>query len=426
MKEKIKNFNIAKSNIGIIAALIIVVAIIISVIVTIIRDVNDETDDQTKSYITQAVSDMKTEVNNAIAKKMTVLTTIGSMASSDYSDASSLYEFYTTNEDMLSYMASCAEVSDFISISAVLYDDEITPNGAKRLVYDSENDEIYLYAPIDSGDKNYYITIVGVLSKEVFSEIVSVTTFGQSDNTYVCDASGIVLGGRQTTVENITDLFSSESFIKTFTGTIKSKKSGYLKYYGSHKMYVCFAKLSCGKFYVVTLVSASNIEESVSGITENTQKLMLTVLIAITLMFVYIVYFNYRYLLYKKIVRERLNIYANQSHSLSFDYKAAHNKADYSDNVLDFLGYYPKRELVDKNGNIDVLSKESGEVVKNLLNEPFNEDEPYKSCDINLIDVFGNEVAGYLRFSVIKKNKKVVRVVGTIKIIKQFVKDSRE
>lgn len=394
---------IKKINIAFIV-IFIVGALSVFSYLSVLTDVSRNLSKQTDEHLRELSEELGDHINSRVDERFSILTTysyylegIGDMEPQHKDD----------------FAEKCAKGENMHSLSVVPYNEEVTPNGIRTIndEYDENNERVIaFYLPVD----NKY-TIKGTWSEEDFRKYVSVEVYGKSGDSILVKRDGTIISDKNG-ADTLEAIFGSEKkYAQRIVSSIQSRNSGNIVYNSKrNKRYICYSNIGYNNWYVVAIVSSTVVESNYKNVSKNGILLTGVLFAVFCVMTAYILYFNYRYGLYRKIVDERREIYAKQTGCVLFDYKVRSRYFAMSGDIEGILGYMPAASYNLEEEKIPFVEKAYMEELETRIYDMLKDDDKIVKLDMDVLDKNENKVPVHIEMTAIKrKNGRIVRIVGS-------------
>ena len=182
---------------------------------------------------------------------------------------------------------------------------------------------------------DYYVPIYvngkvdGVLmtfsTLEQFTSYMDISDLGQYGNVFIVKQDGTLLsrGYGLDEVDNIKMILGNDKSATKLINSMQSRKSGYISFNsGASKRYLCYAKTSFNKWYMVSIVSAGSIDVSNDDITNEGTVFFFEIAVLTCILLLYLVRMVVTESKGNQLNKKRYYIVSKYSDSIVFDYSS--------------------------------------------------------------------------------------------------------
>ncbi len=387
------------------AIIALVIMMAICSYIYILFDAKSKLDAQTNVHLNELTGEMGNLVGAKLKERFTALKTLS------YIVRDKEFGSLTTEQLLLSEYAQNEAMT---RIEILPYDENYKYGQSDTVVSEQSEDGkkyVALYVPVIEEEAGFVIK--GTYEAEVFAKLVSSEMLGQSKNTFLISRSGEIVASENNIYKLESVFGGNKVYASTLKNHITSRNKGHILYSkGNIDRYICYANITYNDWYVISIVSSNLVEQNYAEV--NSRGVILSVILFLVILFlmVYIVYFSHKYNLYKKIVIERRNIYAEETGKILFDYKVKRKILELSDNATEITGILPagENEFEDIRHFLTEKSYKNLKKSLKLLNE---QDEATSEVELIQEDISkGNYIMNLVPIKT--KKGKMVRVVGAM------------
>lgn len=260
-------------------------------------------------------------------------------------------------------------------------------------------------------------TFLAICSYEEFSSFTNIDAFGQNGDTFIVKQDGTLLtrGNGLDEVENIKLILNDdEHSANNLISSMKQKRLGSISYSsGNHKRYLCFAKTSYNKWYVVTIVSSDTVDEHTSVIRGAGVTFIIEISTLLVLLLIYFIYLITSHIRNSRINKQRYYIVADNSETIMFDYSVKNDTMYCNDKWKSILGYeLPKSDMKS------VMTKYiyEGDIEKFVKRvERINKTNDYVKFSIRILNDINEPVSCLVKLYAIRGFRgRITKIIGVI------------
>lgn len=279
---------------------------------------------------------------------------------------------------------------------------------------------------------NYYVPIiknnqvVGVLmtfsTLEQFTISTDISDLGQYGNVFIVKQDGTLLsrGYGLDEVDNITMILGNDKSTSKLINSMQSRKSGYISYNsGASKRYLCYAKTSYNKWYMVSIVQASSIDVT-KDITSEGTMFFVEIAVITSILMIYLVRMVIIESKDNKLNKKLYHIVSKYADSIVIDYNSEKDTIYFNEKWKELFGYEPDKENLRQDISRYIAEKDKdryNQIIDVLINE-----KEFVKFQVAIIDSQGDSINCIMKLSAIKtKRGKVQRVLGIIEPCSQNI-----
>lgn len=318
-------------------------------------------EEQTKSYLNNIVEETSQCVDIKINERFNTLEAlamyVGTYSNDSYSNVTEVLDAQLTIDGFSGYDIINLYGTGLPSKGSVDYQEmdflKKTIKGLNSL-FEYNNSEANYHAigfavPIYRNEE-IQGTFLAICSYEEFSSFTDIDAFGQNGDTFIVKQDGTLLtrGNGLDEVENIKLILTAdERSANNLISSMKQKSLGSVSYSnGNHKRYLCFAKTSYNKWYVVTIVSSDTVDEHTSVIRGAGVTFIVEISALLVLLLIYFIYLITSHIRNSRINKQRYYIVTDNSETIMFDYSVKNDTMYCNDKWKDIFGYeLPKSDM---------------------------------------------------------------------------------
>lgn len=279
---------------------------------------------------------------------------------------------------------------------------------------------------------NYYVPIiknnqvVGVLmtfsTLEQFTISTDISDLSQYGNVFIVKQDGTLLsrGYGLDEVDNITMILGNDKSTSKLINSMQSRKSGYISYNsGASKRYLCYAKTSYNKWYMVSIVQASSIDVT-KDITSEGTMFFVEIAVITSILMIYLVRMVIIESKDNKLNKKLYHIVSKYADSIVIDYNSEKDTIYFNEKWKELFGYEPDKENLRQDISRYIAEKDKdryNQIIDVLINE-----KEFVKFQVAIIDSQGDSINCIMKLSAIKtKRGKVQRVLGIIEPCSQNI-----
>ncbi len=276
------------------------------------------------------------------------------------------------------------------------------------------------YVPIY---KNDYVIGVLLTTSDLlqFTNYMDISDLGQYGNAFIVKQDGTLLtrGYGLDEVQNISMIFTNNKSASELINSMQSRQSGYISYVtDSSKRYICYARTSFNKWYMVSVVSSSSIEVNNNDIANEGTVFFIEIGVLTLILTIYLVRVVFIESRGNRLNKTRYYMVSKYTDSITFDYSCDKDTMYCNDKWKKIFGYDVERKDLkdDITRHVAEHDKERfNEIIDVLLNQ-----KEFVKFQICIMDVEGKPINCSFKMSSIKGKKgKVQKVLGIIEILQQ-------
>lgn len=278
------------------------------------------------------------------------------------------------------------------------------------------------YVPIYKNDK---ITGVLLTTSDLvqFTNYMDISDLGQYGNAFIVKQDGTLLsrGYGLDEVENISMIFGSNKAATKLINSMQSRQSGYVEYESdSTKRYICYARTSFNKWYMVSVVSASSIEVTNDDIANEGAVFFLEIGVLTLVLTVYLVRAVFVESKSNRINKTRYYMVSKYTDSITFDYSCEKDTMYCNDKWKKIFGYDVERSNL-KEDITRHIADEDKERFREIVDVLMTQKE-FVKFQVSIKDSEDRLVHCNFKMSAIKGKKgKVLKVLGVIEPIQSNI-----
>lgn len=277
---------------------------------------------------------------------------------------------------------------------------------------------IDFFVPIYKDDK-----AIGVLLSTSdlvqFTNYMDISDLGQYGNAFIVKQDGTLLtrGYGLDEVENISMIFGDSKSAPELINSMQSRQSGYVSYVTqSAKRYICYARTSFNKWYMVSVVSSSSIEVNNNDITNEGTVFFLEIGVLTLILTIYLVRVVILESKGNRLNKTRYYMVSKYTDSITFDYSCVKDTMYCNDKWKKIFGY----EVEKSNLREDIarhVSDEDKERFKEVIDVLIKQKD-FVKFQVAIMDANENPVNCSFKMSTIKGRKgKIQKVLGIIEVV---------
>ncbi len=264
---------------------------------------------------------------------------------------------------------------------------------------------------------------------EEFTNFVDVITFGNNGNVFIVKQNGELLsrGNGLDEVESISQILSDHGKAASkLISSMKQKSVGNVVYgEGTSKKYLCFSRISYNKWYIVSIVSAENVEEQTTLIQSDGQVFIIEMGAMFLLLIIYFIYLVASHIKNGQINKQRYFIATDNSDTVIIDYSVKKDTMYCNDKWKAIFGYeLPKadvKETINKyvyEEDVDKFNRKIGRL---------NKTNDFVKFSIRLIDENDNPITCLVKLYAIKGFRgKITKILGIIETMAREEESKKE
>ena len=299
-----------------------------------------------------------------------------------------------------------------------------TKTMAGKSVMDVRQDEygatsgIDYYVPIYKDDK-----VIGVLLSTSdliqFTNYMDISDLGQYGNAFIVKQDGTLLtrGYGLDEVENISMIFGDGKAAPELINSMQARQSGYVSYETeSTKRYICYARTSFNKWYMVSVVSSSSIEVNNNDISNEGTVFFVEIGVLTLILTIYLVRAVVLESKGNRLNKTRYYMISKYTDSITFDYSCDKDTMYCNDKWKKIFGYDVEKINLkeDITRHIADEDKERFEEIIDVLMTQ----KDFVKFQVSILDAQGKPINCSFKMSSIKGKKgKVQKVLGIIEAL---------
>ena len=278
------------------------------------------------------------------------------------------------------------------------------------------------YVPICKNDKT-----IGVLLTTSdllqFTNYMDISDLGQYGNSFIVKQDGTLLsrGYGLDEVDNISMIFGDNKSATELINNMQSRQSGYVVYEtDSATRYICYARTSFNKWYMVSVVSASSIEVTNDDIANEGTVFFLEIGVLTLILTIYLVRAVFVESKSNRLNKERYYMVSKYTDSITFDYSCEKDTMYCNEKWKKIFGYEVERSNL-KEDITRHIADEDKERFKEIIDVLMTQKE-FVKFQVSIKDSEENLILCNFKMSAIKGKKgKVLKVLGVIEAMQSNV-----
>lgn len=274
------------------------------------------------------------------------------------------------------------------------------------------------YVPIYNDDK-----VIGVLLSTSdliqFTNYMDISDLGQYGNAFIVKQDGTLLtrGYGLDEVENISMIFGDSKAAPELINSMQARQSGYVSYETeSTKRYICYARTSFNKWYMVSVVSSSSIEVNNNDIANEGTVFFVEIGVLTLILTIYLVRAVFLESKGNRLNKTRYYMISKYTDSITFDYSCDKDTMYCNDKWKKIFGYDVEKINLkeDITRHIADEDKERFEEIIDVLMTQ----KDFVKFQVSILDAQGKPINCSFKMSSIKGKKgKVQKVLGIIETL---------